>query len=331
MKTCGFSLIFALLVTVQPLHASVVKLTNGDRVSGDIISRDEEKLTINSPVFGVLELPLSEVSVEIVDAPAPDEQEQPAQTPPSVSTQPTFIDSHGVLHSVTAGFLDRINILRNWKSNMDIGLSLLTGQTNTRSTNLSFDSEREWTHDSARLEVEQEYEITETDGTNTVTRNRFKATARLRHDLDKTVFLQSDSQYFFAKIKGIDHDVRQSMGIGWRLSQTDKLNINLTPSVTAQYQMIKSEGQDISCAPTIYEEVTYNWTSSVNLRQEASALFPVTGDSREPSYHLATTLQNKFTDNLSMNLEYLFDYDGSVDSDTEAGQHSVRMGLGISF
>ncbi|MFA5257742.1 MAG: DUF481 domain-containing protein [Opitutales bacterium] len=332
MKTRGFSPLFALFLTMLPLRAAVVELSNGDRLSGEIISRDDDQLTLRSPIFGDLELPLSEVAQVTGDEPAPASDALTAEPPPAMPQAPAARHARGALRAATAALLDRINILRNWKSNLNIGLSFLTGQTNSRSTNLSFNSERDWTKDSMRLELTQEYEIAETDeGEDAVTRNKLKATARFRHDLDNTMFVQSDSQYFFAKAKGIDHDVRQSMGLGWRLSQTDRLNINLTPSVTAQYQVIRGEDQSISCSPTLYEEVIFNWTPSINLRQEASALFPVTGETNDPSFHFAATLQNKFTDNLSMNLEYLFDYDGSVARNTEAGQHSLRMGLGMSF
>ncbi len=326
--------LFASFLVLTPLHGAVVELLNGDRISGEIISRDAEFLHIKSPIVGTLALPVSSLKSidkqEVAATPPPPPPPPPAPAPAPVPFDSRLLPDMNGLRSATAAFLNYMNVWDEWKSNLSLSLSLLTGQTNSRNTNVAFNSERKWTKSSLRFEVTQEYEVTETNGVDNVTRNRFKALARYRHDISKLMFFQSDSQYMFARVKGIDHDIRQSAGIGWRLYQSDRLSINTTSSITAQYTVLDGDAQDVSCAPTLFEEIVYKWTDTVNVRQEASAMFPVTGDA-DPSYHFAAVFQNKFMENLSMNLEYVYDYDGAVGVGAKASQHSFRIGLGMSF
>ncbi|MBN1404181.1 MAG: DUF481 domain-containing protein [Opitutales bacterium] len=338
MKKTLSASILGLLFTLSALGASVIELKNGDRISGEVISKDAESVRISTELLGELTIPassivaLAEDTKEVAAAePPPPPPPPPAPLPPPQEEKAhSFIPGMNGLRTASASFLRMINIWEEWKSNLSVSLSLLSGQTDSRSTNVSFNTERKWTKQSLRFEVTQEYEVNKTDGVRSVTRDRFKATGRYRHDISKSMFFQSDTQYMYARVKGIDHDIRQSLGLGWFLVQSDKLSVSLTPSVTTQYTVLNGESQDVACSPTIYEEVVYKWSDTVNVRQEASALFPVNGDA-DPSYHFAAIFQNKFMENLSFNVEYLFDYDGAVAEDVDASQHSLRLGLGLSF
>ena len=102
------------------------------------------------------------------------------------------------------------------------------------------------------------------------------------------------------------------------------------PSVAAQYQVIEGKSQGVDMAPTLYEEAEYKWTDTLLIHNEAYAIIPVNGDNN-PTYHFSLMLQNKLVGNLSLNLEYLFDFDGSVKEDKDASTQSLRFSFGYDF
>jgi hypothetical protein len=103
-----------------------------------------------------------------------------------------------------------------------------------------FWSERRGKRGEARVEASHEFEQTiDSVGTRTIARDRARGLLRLRQNLNERSFLQSNSQYSNAYALGIDHDFRQSLGVGWRFANTQRLQISLTPALTAQYQEVR--------------------------------------------------------------------------------------------
>lgn len=236
-----------------------------------------------------------------------------------------------ISHSLMA-FLKRINFLHKWKSNLRIGYNLYSGETDSYSNTVNFLTSRLWTKSEFRFEFKQEYATsTDRDGKETVSRDKLRVNGRYRYNSeDKKIFFQSESQYGYARISGIDQDYLQSFGCGWRIMQSEIWYFCLVPSISGQYQVIESEQQGVSLAPTLYEEAEYKWTDTLLIHNEAYAIIPANGDG-QPTYHFSIMLQNKLVGNLSLNIEYVFDFDGSVKESKDAAQQSLRASFGIDF
>jgi putative salt-induced outer membrane protein YdiY len=326
----------AILFSALVADGAIVELTNGDRISGRITSREAAALHIESVVLGNIRIPAGSIANIVeqpgdvpVSAPAPAVAEAPAPAP--LAAPINFLPDLKPLASTTERFLAMLNIWEEWKSNLSIGLNFVSGETSASKTSLNFSTERKRESDEIRVEMMQEYATSkDSDGVETTSRDYFKTLGRYRYNVSKMMFFQSETQYFFSRTQDIDHDFRQSLGLGWRILQTPRLTLNLTPSLTAQYQVLDGDDNGWSLAPTLSEELVYEWSASTSIRQNASALFPVTGDS-EPSYHFSTSLQNKFVDNLTINISYIFDYDESVGDNVEKSEHSFTLGVGVSF
>jgi hypothetical protein len=112
--------------------------------------------------------------------------------------------------------------------------------------------------------------------------------------------------------------------------QGEKLTLSLTPAFTAQYQEVAGECLDPLFSPTLFEELAWELNASTGFRQEFSVLFPVNGDA-DPSWHSSLALKRRLTDVLSLNVLYIYDYDGTLPTGTEASQQSLNLMLGASF
>jgi len=316
---------------------ATVELANGYKLEGEIVGRDENSVQILSPAMGRIDVPMSNVAQIVEDVPASgDVQAADAQVTTSVqaSSARTVVAPAAEAISqdgLVLQFLQRINFLCKWKTDLSLGLSVLSGQTDSRSTSVAFSSERKWETQEARFAVLQQYEVTSRDtGGDDVTQDMLKITGRYRQDMSERIFWQSETQYSYDNVKLIDMDLRESLGVGWRVIERDRLNITLTPAFTMQYQVVEGESMDLIYSPTLFEELTYDWTQDTSLRQELSALFPVNGDG-DPSYHFSLDLKHKLGKYISASLLYLYDYDGYVPSDLDASQHSLNVMMGVSF
>lgn len=305
-------------------NASVIQLSNGDRVTGTIVARGDATITVENPIMGKVVLPLSGVTSVTEDAPAP------AAAAPAPAPAPAPAAAPAPAPVPEKGWFARNNPLDGWKSNLSLGLGLLSGPKDSRSSTVAFDTERKFKVQELRFELLQQYEVATSNGVDNTTQDMLKVLGRYRHDISERLFFQSESQYSYDNVKKIDTDIRESLGIGWRAIKGDKLTLTLTPALTAQYEVVDGEDLDITYSPTLFEELTYAWSESTSLRQEFSTMFPVNGDA-DPSWHAAFTLKRRLSGMFSLNLLYVYDYDGAVPAGIDAGQSSLNLMLGASF
>jgi putative salt-induced outer membrane protein YdiY len=355
------TLILALvLVTTLASNAAVVELLNGDRVSGKIIGRDDKSLHLASPILGELVLPLSSISKITEDddkgasaiasrpserpqSPTPNPQ-QTASVGPNVQGGPSQplpapqrISDRGKYHGkkyfipVSIDFVRKITSMYNLTSSIKVGMNYFSGPTDSRSANVAVTIARVWLMHELKLNYSQDYsESVASTGTKTVSLDKMKTELRYRYNLNKRMYFQSDSQYGYSRVNNIDQDYLQSFGYGWRLIETKLWTFNVTPALSCQYQMISHENQEPSLAPMIYEEAEYRWTDSLKLRDELTAIFPVTGGNK-PTIHFMISFKNKLIGNAYINFDYLFDYDGAVANNADTVQQTVRTSFGIDF
>jgi hypothetical protein len=229
-------------------------------------------------------------------------------------------------------FMRKTNFLDKWKTSLRVGYALYSGQTDSYSSTVTLLTERHWKKSEFRFQTVQDYATsTDEDGKKSVSRDALKVSGRYRYNINnRKMFFQSESDYGYSHVNGIDTDCLQSFGYGWRLLQSEVWYFCLVPSVAAQYQVIEGKSQGMDMAPTLYEEAEYKWTDTLLIHNEAYAIIPVNGDNN-PTYHFSLMLQNKLVGNLSLNLEYLFDFDGSVKEDKDASTQSLRFSFGYDF
>jgi putative salt-induced outer membrane protein YdiY len=314
-----FLLLAASLSASPASDAATVQLAGGDRLSGTITARDETSLTLQNEFLGAVKIPLSAVASVTEDAPAAAKAAPPPPPPPAPAKA-----------EKPKGFWARINPLSAWKSNLSVGLGFLSGVKDSRSSAVSFDTERKWNGNELRFEILQQYEMTTANGVDNVSQDNLKVLGRYRRDISARFFLQSESQYSYDNVKAIDLDLRESVGLGWRVIKGEKLTLSLTPAFTAQYQEVAGECLDPLFSPTLFEELAWELNASTGFRQEFSVLFPVNGDA-DPSWHTSLALKRRLTDVFSLNLLYIYDYDGTLPANTKASQQSLNLMLGASF
>lgn len=359
-----------LAVLALPLLAdgAVVVLKNGDRLSGIILDRDDTSIRLESPVFGTLSVPRAQV--ERIEEEVPGEATTAGATTdvPVIQKQGdnvgtateelaeaaavTGVNEEQLQEAVDTKkaekSLERVlqglpllgpalrwmadsQWVELWETHITGGMTLRTGRADSSNFNFLLWTERKYRQNEVRIEAAREYELTlNEDGSKTVTRNRTRGLLRFRFNMNDYLFVQSSTQYSNARANGIDHDLRESVGIGWRYLRSDRLKGSITPSIAAQYQEVNGESEGISMVPTLSQDLVYNLNERITFREEANALFPISGD-QKPTWGFLLRMETKLLSNLSFNIEYDFDYDGAVGVDAEASQSSILARVGVTF
>ena len=346
-------LLLATLLASSHASGAIVELKNGDRLTGTVLRQDDETLYMKSDLFGPMEIPTAKVA-RIVETPTPPQATAattPAPAPVTAANTPSrpvsgaaksvvpqkpkgllgMTEGGRYLIDVAKSFLREKGILGKWKSSIRFGYALSSGEASSSNASAALHTERQWKVNSVRFDYQQDY-ATSTDaaGKETLTRDKLKLDLQYRHSLSQRNFLQTDTQYSYAHVTGIKNDYLQSFGYGWKCFDTKTLKVSLTPSLAFHYQELDTADTGMSIAPTLYEEVDYRWTEFVKIHSEAYAMFPANGKG-DPTYHFSTILQNRIVGNLALNLEYQFDYDGSVSATSQSSQHVLRTAFSFDF
>jgi opacity protein-like surface antigen len=312
--------LYWLLTTVG--LADVLHLANGDRLTGTWQGTENGQVVFISELLGpvrvaeaqVLRVERSEAVVAEAPATAPAVAPAAAAAAP-VAAAPAAPDTEEKA-SVLLRALDFLNPLKDWDSRLSAGYTWLGGQTSRHNFFLMYEATRKrelsewqargrWDYGSTRIDKQTAIKI----------EDRYRFSLQYRRNLLKQVFVQSLTQYNRDHIKLIDHDFEQSIGIGWRMFDTQRLRVTFTPSYTARYRQIALASSGWQSLFSLFQDLRYEITPRVIFTEEAAISFEPDETSKS-DYRFHLKLENKLTDRLSVDLryEYAFEY---------------RVGLGI--
>jgi putative salt-induced outer membrane protein YdiY len=347
MKGRQAAVLASALMACLPLSGAVVELTNGDHITGKIVSKDDISIKVKTEMMG--EVKILMFNVAKIDENAGSPPTKPAKPKSDVASKassggkaplnPAVVfskvgldhENRRYLYSEAREFFRRVNLLNRWNSNLKLAYSLASSTTEAHSNSVEFSTERKLSINEYRFTFMQEYATTTNEqGVDTVTSDKLRATGRYRYNLSSWRFLQSESEYGFNHISGIDQDYMESLGYGMRIVQNKHWYFSVIPSGTTQYQVLRTARHVTSYGPSISAEAEYRWSDSLRIRDETTVYFPVTSDNK-PSYHLSFILENKLVGNVSLNLEYTYDYDGAVSNSSQVAQTCLKAALGIDF
>ncbi len=333
-------LIFALACLVSPalVRADLLQLANGDRLQGRLVARASGRIHWENPILGTLVVPESQATILPGDSgatlPAPTTQQTtvtttapaavpvPAANPPAAPAAPATT---------------------RWKSTIESGLAIQSGRSDRADLNFRFETSLQRRRNSYRALAR--YLYSKADGS--VTTDRTEAAFRWRRELDQRWFGQSNTSYLAAKIKGIDHNFEQNLGLGYRLIKTPRTTASFGAGFTGQYREIHDADTGQSLFGEIFQDFAIKLTPRLDLGQDFTAQYSPSGrgirilpnnqvqiiDTAVTNYKLTLNafLKGKITDTLSLALRYEFEYDNTYVSDSEKADQRITTTLGYSF
>lgn len=310
------------MLGVAVAHADQLRLANGDLITGELVSHENGVIRFKSPILGTLELKDTAASI-VADSP---KEKQKAK------------DSSGEV-----GLGKPIGPGSKWRSKVDVGLNWQNGSKEKRDVNLRFESQRQ--AGSSQYRVQSRYLLSETNGTKSA--DSRTAGLRWRRDLNKHWFSQTHTTYSDDDVRGIDLNLDQNVGLGYRLLASDRAKANFGAGVTVQYRHAAGLDEGVAKFGELFQDLVWRFHDRFEFSQEASALF--SPDERPlgvmsqvpgavvpadvPNYRLSfeSVLRGKLTESMSVNLRFEYAFDNAIVNRNARADQRISTSLGYAF
>ena len=309
MKLLQFFFLVACVVAALPAHADVIHLTNGDRISGEILEDGDAGVRVRTD-FGA-ELAISKSFVASVEGAADPETET---------------ETEAVEEMVAAVVEAPAPVPRAWKSNIGLNSSFSRGNTDSDLINLQADYSFERDRHRYSVDLSSIRETKEGD--------KVKEQDRLNLGYN---YLFSD-RWFFALNSTIEHDpvalldhrISINPGVGYDIwnEESRKLNVQMG----AGYSDERSDGVDESSSQIDWR---LNYTQKIldgamNVFHKHQVYKNMQGR-KNLVFNSQTGVRYDLSDQLFLNIQLNYDYDDEPSAGTDSKDLTFLVGAGMSL
>ena len=303
-------------------RAGTWMLTNGDRLTGELISEDPQFIVVQHPQLGRLQVPRT--ALQLPAEAGQKSGEAKAAVPQGSAT---------VAKPVT------VPKVPPWKRLLEVGYAQQSGAA--ESQNLLIRAEVDGRKGARTFRATGRLLQAEANG-KTVT-DRLEGDVRWRYDVSKRLFAQALTTYAEDRVRKIDLSLEQQFGGGYRILDAANHKANIGLGAVVQYLQREAMGEQTSLLGSLFQDYAYQWGSRLKLMQEANFMVSNMGSLNVKSglinapaggsYRVKfnTGLQSKVTDSMSLNLRFEYDYDRSVLQETLRADQRLTTSLGYNW
>ncbi len=311
------------VMAVGPLKADELYLTNGDHLTGQLVRHGEGKIYFRSAFLG--DLTVAETDAVVVESALPAEK----------------MSAGG--KAATPGVSGKTPPAGAWRAKVEFGFLSQSGRVETENLHLRANVERTQGRDSYRFDGR--YLYLKSNGV--LSADRDDLSFRWRRDLSERVFVQALTSYDKDKVKLINYDFTQNIGMGYKLVQLTRQTVSVGSGVAAQYRSAYGIDSGLTYLGQVFEDYVFKISDRVSLTQDSNAqyspvassrfavangqLAPAGGEAQNYKLTFHSALQGMITRALSLNLRFEYEYDNAVLERAARTDQRVTSSLGYSF
>lgn len=338
-SSSAFRLVLSLFLLCTGINLFGVELhfRNGDRLSGVLVGRENGHILFRSAVLGEIRVDAREaVVVEKPDTPV----ESLAGLPPAETMAPPA----PVARVFSAKASNSVKPPDSpWKGKLEFGFQQQSGRSDTTQLSIRGDAEKKAGDDTLRLEARalysEQYEATTSD--------RYDALFRWRHELSPKIFGQLQSSYTKDRVKRIDHNVEQNVGVGYRVLQRERHQGSVGVGATAQYRDADGVESGMTYLGEVFQDYVYKLNGRLTFTQGGSIVYSpdertryaVSGSTVYPMDEGATNyrlrfnaaLQGNVTEKVSLNLRFEYEFDNAILDPKAKTDQRITTSVGYGF
>jgi hypothetical protein len=326
-------LIFALLSAWSPLGraASEIVLSNGDRITGDILRREDGVVVVRSALLGELRIPESAL------APS---RPQTAASPGKPTATPAAV---AATKAPPPPSKKPDNPASAWNLKLEAGYQQTSGRRDSIYASGRMEADRKIGRTAFRASARALYG----EDSQWVNTDRLDASFRLRRDIRPTVFLQATTSYLRDDVKRIPLNVEQAAGVGWKVLERPADNATVGVAATGQLREAFGSDRFMTLFGEVFHDYTHKFNGRLSIKEEVSVLYspvnrstfilignkPVATDPNAENYRIRfnAVLEGKMTDHLSLNLRYEYEFDNSLADPSVQSDQRITSSLGYAF
>ncbi len=323
------------------IHADTLEFKNGDRLTGKILKEEMGKIFFHSDLLGDMQIDASKVSlITRAEIPAVADVEEQAATETeeivaASTTRPAEIKKASKKSSLLRipgfNFLVEHRPLKKWDSDLKAGFGRKSGERDKVDVTMRFVSiyEREKSH--YKLKARYTYGFQKgKDGVKEKSSDRYEASLRYRYTRSERVFFQANSRYLKDLIKNIDGEFKQSLGLGWKYLNGEKMQASITPSLTGQYQQISDIGKGWDFLATLFQDFEYKLSDKFTFREET--VFSVDpGNTHLFTIDFLAKIEARISTTSNVDLRWEIDFDNNVAPGVNKLQERILLAFGYKF
>jgi putative salt-induced outer membrane protein len=226
------------------LFADQVTLKNGDTITGAILKKDGDKLTIKSEFLGEVTMPWAAVTSIKSSEPVVVALPNGKTVSGAVSTEGTNIQVT-TPGGVAASPLAEVSAIRGeaeqkkyerlispgwldvWAGYFDLGLALTRGNARTSTLNSTFNVARVTRTDKTTLYYNQIYSHAVLGGNSALTAEAVRGGVSYDHNIRPRVFLNVLNYYEYDKFQNLDLRVAIGGGLGFHAIKHERMSLDL--------------------------------------------------------------------------------------------------------
>jgi putative salt-induced outer membrane protein len=241
-------LLSALTLSPSLVAADQVTLKNGDRITGQIVKKDGDKLTVKSELMGEVTIPWSAVTAITSSEPLV------VVLPGGKSVTGSLSASEGKVQVTTSGGTETapladVSAVRNaaeqqewerlqhpslsqlWKGYADLGLALTRGNARTTSLTTAFRASRETKADKIALHFDEISASADISGETVATARAIRGGVSYNRNVGPRLFIDLFNDYEYDKFQDLDLRFLLGGGLGYNATKSDRVQLGLVGGV----------------------------------------------------------------------------------------------------
>ncbi len=282
-------LAFQILVLAQPAFADRIVLKNGDRISGTIIKKDGEKITIRTESAGTIEIKWEAVEVIEAEDVLHIELADGSKVSGTVEVDDEGLKVVGENEEAVQVSQEQIAVIRNadqqaayeaeivskqdkslfshWGGNADVGFSLTTGNSKTTSLTFGTKGERVTESDKISLYARGVQAKNSTTGVSVTTAQAFWFGGRYDRNLNKKTFVFGKADFEYDKPQLLNLRTVLGGGFGYKWIDTDRTKLQVFGGATFNREWFENADNRSSAEALIGEELEFKFSDRTVLEQ----------------------------------------------------------------
>jgi putative salt-induced outer membrane protein YdiY len=315
------------LIFLSSAYADEIRLTNGDRLTGEIDNLVGGKLTLKSDLAGTVTIDISNIrtitsnaplEIHLKDGSVLNERITPAE-PVELST------------------VDSINPppkpKPRWHGEISAGYNSAHGNTNTDNINASASLKKRTEKD--RTKVSGDYaksrEKDETSGKKETIEDWWKVAGNYDYFLTKKLFAFAEASYETDDIADLERRVILGGGLGYQWIESEQMNFSTRAGLASLYEKFENQG---SGGSELVAHLGYDFDKQLrdNIQFIHNLKFYPAVD-KLSDYFLTSTAEIKagITENIFTSFKVLFDYDATPAADSGNTDVKYILSVGAEF
>jgi len=331
-----------LLCHCGAIQADQVVLTNGDRLSGKIVSLVEGKMTFTADMVGEVTIPLTDIRTFASDTDLDIHLKDGTILVRKVSTAPDNQFSVAGSDMISAQTIKVADITAinppakpkpRWTGHLSAGWTSIHGNTTADTRSLSFRATKRTDKD--RLTVSGDYvrsrQVDPATNVKNTTEDWWRAQTKYNYYFTPRWFGYLDGRYEKDSIAQLDRRVLIGAGGGWQWIETERTNISFELGLASLYEKFDNQaGSNSELTAQVGYNIDHKFTRKIHLRHDLT-YYPAMD--KLSDYYLTTTgsLRADLTDRTFVDFKTIFSYDSTPAPGQGGTDVKYILGVGLDF